>query len=221
MSEPLKILYVDDESLLKMAFVETLNQHGYNAVGAESGAEAIGLVGKQIPDILILDIMMTPMDGWETLTNMKTLPGFDNVAVIMQTGKSLTLREVIKYGEMIDDYLIKPVRLTQLINSITVIEDRREMIKAEISEGTKNGSDPELLFEYGELRRKVLVKERLMEVLGRLYPVRQDKKIGSNFDLPGLKEVIENFSDEKDRLNDLRESLFGMSIQSLIIPYNS
>ena len=57
----LKVLYVDDEALLKMAFVETLKQQGFDARGALSGREAIDMVHVDVPDIIILDIMVRPL----------------------------------------------------------------------------------------------------------------------------------------------------------------
>ena len=61
MDQKLKMLYVDDEVLLKMAFVETLKQQGFDARGALSGQEAIDMVHEEVPDIIILDIMMKPI----------------------------------------------------------------------------------------------------------------------------------------------------------------
>jgi DNA-binding response OmpR family regulator len=67
----LKVLYVDDEALLKMAFVETLKQQGFDARGALSGQEAIDMVYEDVPDIIILDVMMKPMDGWRHSSILK------------------------------------------------------------------------------------------------------------------------------------------------------
>lgn len=160
MNEPLKILYVDDEALLKMAFVETLKQQGFYARGALSGQEALDLAAVDTPDIIILDVMMKPMDGWETLSRLKSMDNGRNVPVIMQTGKSLTIKDVLKYGDLIEDYLVKPVRLPELIRAINAVGERRSMIEGETATAREKSPGLDLIDEYAALRRKVLIGER-------------------------------------------------------------
>lgn len=211
MNEPLKILYVDDEALLKMAFVETLKQQGFHARGALSGQEALDMAAEDTPDIIILDVMMKPMDGWETLSRLKSMEPGRNVPVIMQTGKSLTIRDVLKYGDLIEDYLVKPVRLPELIRAINAVGERRSMIEGETSVARERNCGSDLIDEYATLRRRVLIGERLIEVLGRIYPIRKDGSIETDIEMPELNEVVNRFTADKARLIEVKEAVFGPS----------
>jgi len=208
MSTGLKVLYIDDEALLKMAFVETLKQQGYDARGAISGKEALELIDADIPDIIILDVMMKPMDGWETLSHIKNKEATRNVPIIMQTGKSLTIKDVIRYGDQIEDYLIKPVRLPDLVKSVEGVRDRKEMISKEVDQATARGGDAELIAEYAQVRHRTLIGKRLIKILGRIYPIKTDGTIETDFDMPELHEIINRFEEESKRCQDLHKILF-------------
>jgi len=203
-----KVLYIDDEALLKMAFVETLKQQGYRAQGAVSGKEALELIESDTPDIIILDVMMKPMDGWETLTRIRDRQESRKVPVIMQTGKSLTIKDVIRYGDQIEDYLIKPVRLPDLVKAIEGVADLKAMIDAEVEEATLKGGDPELIAEYKKIRHQAIISRRLIVVLGRIYPIRTDGKIETDFDIPEMHEVINSYESYKSRCLELQKILF-------------
>ncbi|WP_373839927.1 response regulator [Methanospirillum sp.] len=202
------MLYVDDEVLLKMAFVETLKQQGFDARGALSGQEAIDMVHEEVPDIIILDIMMKPMDGWETLKHIRKYEPASDVPIIMQTGKSLTIKDVLKYGDQIDDYLIKPVRLTDLIITIDSVETRNAEIIRKKELALEKGGDPTDVDEFGELLKRVLVEKRLIEVLGRIYPIQLDGTITSDFEMPELHEFVNKYETHKSRCKELKNKLF-------------
>ncbi|HWQ66495.1 MAG TPA: response regulator [Methanospirillum sp.] len=208
MSQALKVLYIDDEALLKMAFVETLKQQGYNARGAISGKEALEQVDEETPDILILDVMMKPMDGWETLSHIRERPEGRTIPVIMQTGKSLTLKDVLKYGDQIEDYLIKPVRLPDLVRAIQNVLDRTRMIEEEVADASSRGGDPALIAEYAILRHKTIVGSRLIEVLGRIYPVTKEGIIETDYEIPELNDVVNRYTEDKTRFLELKTILF-------------
>ena len=204
-----KVLYIDDETLLKMAFVETLKQQGYSAEGAVSGKEALDLIDSYTPDIIILDVMMKPMDGWETLTCIRNREESRTVPIIMQTGKSLTIKDVIKYGDQIEDYLIKPVRLPDLVKAIEGVADRKTILDAEVEKATRNNRDPDLIAEYQMIRHRTLISRRLIEILGRIYPIRIEARIETDFDIPELHEVIDRYESEKSRCEELRKILLA------------
>ncbi|ABD41344.1 response regulator receiver domain protein (CheY-like) [Methanospirillum hungatei JF-1] len=211
MGKRLKVLYVDDEALLKMAFVETLKQQGFDARGALSGQEAITMVYEDVPDIIILDVMMKPMDGWETLLHIKEHEQARTVPIIMQTGKSLTIKDVLRYGDQIDDYLIKPVRLPDLIRSIDGVGARNAEINREKERALQNGGSPADVDEYGELLKRVQVEQRLIEILGRIYPIQRDGTIETDLEIPELHEFVHRFETHKARCEELKNKLFSGS----------
>ena len=211
MGKRLKVLYVDDEALLKMAFVETLKQQGFDARGALSGQEAITMVYEDVPDIIILDVMMKPMDGWETLLHIKEHEQARTVPIIMQTGKSLTIKDVLRYGDQIDDYLIKPVRLPDLIRSIDGVGARNAEINREKELALQKGGNTADVDEYGELLKRVQVEQRLIEILGIIYPIQRDGTIETDLEIPELHEFVHRFEAHKARCEELKNTLFSGS----------
>ncbi len=205
----LKVLYVDDEALLKMAFVETLKQQGFDARGALSGQEAIDLIHKDVPDIIILAVRMKPMDGWETQLQIKEQEPARSVPIIMQTGKSLTIKDVLRYGNLIDDYLIKPVRLPDLIRSIEGVGNRNAEIHQKKDDALKNGADPTTAHEYAELIKRIQVEQRLIEILGRIYPIQRDGTIETDLEIPELHEFVHQYENHKNRFEELKTQIFA------------
>jgi Response regulator containing CheY-like receiver, AAA-type ATPase, and DNA-binding domains len=66
-----KILVIDDNPGIVEVFVTMLKRGGYTTYSAGSGAEGLDILLDLTPDLILLDIMMEPMDGWETLENIK------------------------------------------------------------------------------------------------------------------------------------------------------
>jgi len=199
-----KILYVDDEPLLNMAFVETMKLHGYQARGALSGEECLEKIDADVPDIIVLDIMMKPMSGWDTLMKIKEKKELQTLSIIMQTGKSLTLRDVLTYGELIDDYLIKPVKLKDMIDAVERLVQRNKETGEEIKSGRSSGISEDVLMQYALLKRQVMVHDRLLEILSHIYPARENQDLDINIDLPDLKELHDTFEVVRERYVTMR-----------------
>ncbi|MGA2105655.1 MAG: response regulator, partial [Methanoregula sp.] len=88
------ILVVDDNLDVTEVFVEMLTQGGYGASAAYSGEECLKILKEVTPDLILLDIMMEPMDGWETLEKIKGEITTTQIPVIMLTSKQVTPGEV-------------------------------------------------------------------------------------------------------------------------------
>ena len=112
------ILVVDDSPMIVDVFVAMLERGGYNPVASYSGPECLDKLKDISPDLILLDIMMEPMDGWETLENIKTNPETREIPVMMLTAKQLTPEEAQEYGAYIEDYVMKPTTHRQLYDAI-------------------------------------------------------------------------------------------------------
>ncbi|KUL00043.1 MAG: Response regulator receiver protein, partial [Methanoculleus marisnigri] len=102
------ILAVDDSPMIVDVFVTMLERGGYRPITAFSGEECLEVLNATPPDLVLLDIMMEPMDGWETLGRIKTNPATRDIPVLMLTAKPLTPEEANEYGAYIEDYILKP-----------------------------------------------------------------------------------------------------------------
>jgi DNA-binding response OmpR family regulator len=108
------ILVVDDDPN-SLDIVRTyLESRGYTVATAVDGKEALAKLEEVQPVLLLLDVMMPGMDGWEVARTVKNHPSYRNVRVIMLTARSdfTDKHEGLRAGA--DDYIVKPIRLEEL-----------------------------------------------------------------------------------------------------------
>lgn len=113
-SSPATLLIVDDEPHIRK-LLETLLQHeGYNTLSADSGEEALQLVAQQPPDLILLDIMMPGMDGYEVANQLKGNPATANIPIIMLSALSETSARVSGLETGAEEFISKPVERVEL-----------------------------------------------------------------------------------------------------------
>lgn len=109
-----KILIVDDEIDTLVPLKRSLEVEDYVVVGASNGKEALIKAGTEIPDLILLDLMMPEMDGYEVCAKLKKDEPTKNIPVIILTAKD-TVREKVKGLDIgADDYVTKPFHLDEL-----------------------------------------------------------------------------------------------------------
>ncbi|MBC8163498.1 MAG: response regulator transcription factor [Roseiflexaceae bacterium] len=106
-----QILVVDDEAGLRELVKINLEHEGYGVLQADSGAEALRVVQQQQPDMVILDVMMPIMDGWEVCRRLRD---FSQVPVLMLTALDQTKDIITGLDNGADDYLAKPFNMDEL-----------------------------------------------------------------------------------------------------------
>jgi CheY-like chemotaxis protein len=146
------ILVVDDSPFIVDVFVTMLERGGYRTVAAYGGDECLEILKTVTPDLILLDIMMEPMDGWETLERIKEDPGTKEIPVLMLTAKQLTPAEAQEYGIYIEDYVLKPITHRELYDAIEHVLNRRQSIKSDMDLARKSGFDGEIISEYARLK---------------------------------------------------------------------
>ena len=107
----MKILVVDDENLLVKGIRFNLQNDGYDVITGSNGLEAIELAQTQVPDLIILDVMMPEMDG---LTACGKIRQFSDVPIILLTAKSDDMDKLMGFDQGADDYLTKPFNILEL-----------------------------------------------------------------------------------------------------------
>lgn len=113
-----KILVIEDENVTRNNLVNFLNSKGFNAIGAENGRVGISLAKEHLPKLIICDIMMPEVDGYDVLTELQLESETALIPFIFLTATSDP--ESLNYGlEMgADDYLNKPITSEKLLNAI-------------------------------------------------------------------------------------------------------
>jgi DNA-binding response OmpR family regulator len=160
------ILIVDDDPAIREIFTIYLEMGGYRILTATGGMECLDLLKVQKPDLILMDMMMEPMDGWETLLAIRSCPVTSSVPVIIITGKQPTSKEILQYGGLIEDFIVKPVDFKKIAASFHLIIEKYRILIREIDRIKKEEQDPELLSEYSCLLRLVRVVNNLKKRSG-------------------------------------------------------
>lgn len=114
-----KIMVVDDEPDVVDLVKLVLESDGFRVVTAYSGKEALEKIGKEMPDLVLLDIMMPQMDGWEVYSRIRANPKTKDIPVAMLTAKSQSIDKMIGlHVVQVDDYITKPFGRSELLERV-------------------------------------------------------------------------------------------------------
>ena len=117
-----KIVFIDDDEEMVKLLKLFLQKSGYEAVGAQSGAEGLALIEYERPDVVLLDIMMPGMDGWEVYQRMRADEVMRTIPVIVVTCKAQAIDKVLALNiAKVNDYITKPFTPTALNESINKV----------------------------------------------------------------------------------------------------
>ena len=119
------ILVVEDEENLLAAIKYNLDNEGYLSITANNGTEAIGLVSSEDPDLVILDVMLTELDGLEVC---RIIRKDNDVPIIFLTAKDQEMDRVVGLELGADDYVVKPFSMRELLARVKAML-RRQRVK--------------------------------------------------------------------------------------------
>ena len=123
-----KILIVDDEPDLVQTLQDRLEMNGYNIITAGNGKEGLEKAIQEKPDIVLLDVIMPIMDGLEMLEALRKNPECKSCAVIMLTARSQRQDIVQAKACGIEDYIVKPFNLSEMIEKIENVLERHKVV---------------------------------------------------------------------------------------------
>ena len=111
-----RILIVDDDPHISELVYVNLDAAGYNLDRASNGHEAIDRIAAAHPDLIILDVMMPEMDGWELCKTIRDDPECRDIRIVMLTARDSDRDKMIGKGVFgVDEYLTKPFELCELL----------------------------------------------------------------------------------------------------------
>ena len=121
---PQSILVIDDDFDTLTLIGLTLQRRGFSVKKAQSGPEALELLREDLPDLVIADVMMPLMDGYEVCRTIKSDPRTAHLPVVMLTAKAQTSSQLEGFRAGAIDYITKPVHPQELISRITAVLER-------------------------------------------------------------------------------------------------
>lgn len=201
---PLTILVADDDFATRLSIADYLEIGGYSVIEAENGQEALGLVEEFQPHLIVTDITMPEMDGYEFVRRVRTRPAFRLLPVIFLTERTSTEERIRGYQMGCDNYLAKPFELQELGAVIRSLLDRYALIAQapsrttdhpetmtpEPSSRAKGKGELEFLTEHSETSDRALASQnapiltqREREVLDLLTEGLSNIQIGDRLHL--------------------------------------
>jgi len=117
----IRILLVDDEADILEIVGYNLSQEGYQIATAANGKEAVAKAKKELPHLIIMDVMMPEMDGMEATEAIRKIPELANVIITFLTARSEDYSQVAGFDAGADDYITKPIKPKLLVSKVKAL----------------------------------------------------------------------------------------------------
>ncbi len=207
------ILIVDDEEINIKLIKGMLAKENYNVFGAFSGQEALSMLDSINPDLILLDVMMPEMDGFETCSKIKQKQKTRSIPVLMVTALSEKKHRLMALDCGADDFLSKPVDMTELkirVKSLLRIKEYHDQLFERYKEISKKN---DALEELEKLRDNLLhmivhdLKNPLFAISGNLEMLLLDKNNFSETQINAAENCLVSCKD----LNAMIQQLLDIS----------
>ena len=120
------LVYIEDEQEMIDLVRLILSRRGYDVIGANGGREGLAAIRQNKPDLVLLDLMMPDMDGWDVYQQMKADESTREIPVIVVTAKAQSIDKVLGlHIAKVDDYISKPFSPNELLESIDKVLARQ------------------------------------------------------------------------------------------------
>lgn len=128
------ILIVEDDPVLKSNISDLLSAEGYNANSVSNGLEALDYIKKEMPDLIVSDVMMPVMDGMELLEHVQSNSTTSTIPFIFLTAKVDEHNIRLGMNSGADDYITKPFKTSELLNAVSARLKKRDIIVHDFEE---------------------------------------------------------------------------------------
>ena len=193
---PLLILVAEDDPAMRLSISDCLEFYGYSVIAAEDGQQALSMVEKYHPHLLISDVRMPKKNGYELVKSIRKLPQYRLLPVILLTECNDTVDRILGYQVGCDMYLPKPFEMQELKAVVRNLLERSQVIHSElrfsqnhISSTSDDGdreftisttpdSDTAIDSERQKLEERLNLTKREREVLEQLVEGHSNVEIG-------------------------------------------
>ena len=123
---PIRVVCIEDESEMIDLVSMILSREGYQVIGAPSGLQGLQIVEDTQPELVLLDLMMPDLDGWEVYQRLKANPKTTSVPIIVLTARAQSIDKILGlHIAKVDDYITKPFSPTELLASIAKVLSKK------------------------------------------------------------------------------------------------
>ncbi len=199
-----RILVVDDDEVVTDILGRIIRQGGYDTEEAHSGEEALRILNEESFDLILLDVFMEPVDGWETLVTIKENEKTKGIPVMMITSKNVTPEDMKAYSDLIEDYIQKPITKKALHEVIRRFFERERELDTEVEKARETGLNGAFLGEYRTLVREIEAKERLLLLLWNVHRLSSPESGNRAELLDAIERMESDLQARKSRLEEIR-----------------
>ena len=159
----IKVQLVDDDPDILEFLSYNIRREGFNVFTCSNGFDAISTAIRELPHIILLDVMMPDMDGYQTCYKMKLQPELKNSLIVFLSARNEEYSKNIGFNAGADEYFNKPIRPRDLINRIYMILRRQNILCQQNNEGGQIKINDLMIDEENQLVYKNNVKYILSE----------------------------------------------------------
>lgn len=155
---------VDDDNTIRDIEVYTLVQTGFEAKGFSDGVSMLEALKNEIPELIILDVMMPEMDGLEVLKKLRSESLYKDIPVIMATAKGTEMDKIGGLNSGADDYLVKPFGVMEMVARVKAV--LRRTVRKETANGITVGN-----ITLKETEHKVVADGKKVELTHKEFEI--------------------------------------------------
>lgn len=123
---PIRVVCIEDESEMIDLVSMILSREGYQVIGAPGGLQGLQTVEDTQPELVLLDLMMPDLDGWEVYQRLKANPKTTHVPIIVVTARAQSIDKILGlHIAKVDDYITKPFSPSELLTSIERVLNKK------------------------------------------------------------------------------------------------
>jgi DNA-binding response OmpR family regulator len=160
-----KILIVEDEKILRETLAYNLTNQGFDLITSGNGSEALEMMRTDPPDLMVLDIMLPGMDGFEVCRQVRTK---SNIPILMLTARDSEIDRVVGLEVGADDYMVKPFSMRELVARVKAMLRRGKFLQEEIQPSIPKQEVESMILNFSDLsidldRREILKHGEVLE----------------------------------------------------------
>lgn len=202
-----KIMIVDDEPDVVDFLAEVITSDKNEAIKVYSGEECLKSVQIMKPDLILLDILMEPVNGWEVLDKLKQNESTKHIPVVILTAKQLEIEDAVKRARDISDYLTKPVDARELKNVIEAVFDLDARMQRVLDQAKKMKISPQAIAaietKFIPTMRYYSTYKKLHILLKQIYTETKLKK--NEKQREGMKILLQEIEKLEEELENIKK----------------
>lgn len=199
------VMIVDDNTYIVEGLMAILKRRDYQVISAKEGGECLKLLKTITPNVILLDLTMEPMDGWEILEEIKGNQATRQIPVVIFSGREISADEKQEYSTYVEDYMLKPINPKNLIETIERAVKRQHSNPLDIEKAREAGMDQQTIDEYAAISASIEADRRLLQTLLNDYASDSDQSRQVEIK-QAIRTMSLNISEQEERLRGIQQS---------------